>query len=196
MRWADSREWVRRIARRRLGWIGRRLARYLAEGSIRGKGRPPRSSPRRPPRGGDHHGCTPTSRPRRKPSDAARTSRPSSTSCTTTCASRRQRAEKRARPARPETRSHQQEGRQFRRRPAADRPAAGRAPPADRPGPTRRCADQLQALHRIARLTPDEARHLLLQRVEEDLRGEVGGMILKHQAAIRRSRSAKKPARS
>ena len=55
--------------------------------------------------------------------------------------------------------------------------------------------DQLEALHRIARLTPDEARDLLLKRVEEDLRGEVGGMILKHQAAIRDSAS-KKPARS
>ncbi len=47
--------------------------------------------------------------------------------------------------------------------------------------------DQMESLHRIARLTPDEARDLLLKRVEEDLRGEVGGMVLKHQAAIRDS---------
>jgi ribonuclease Y len=45
--------------------------------------------------------------------------------------------------------------------------------------------DQLEALHRIARLSPDEARELLLKRVEEDLRGEVGGIVLKYQALLR-----------
>ncbi len=46
-------------------------------------------------------------------------------------------------------------------------------------------------MHRISRLTADEARDLLLKRVEEDLQGEVGGMILKHQAAIRDTRQQK-----
>ncbi len=51
--------------------------------------------------------------------------------------------------------------------------------------------DQLEALHRIARLTPDEARDLLLKRVEEDLRGELGSMVLKHQATLRDSAQQK-----
>jgi ribonucrease Y len=46
-------------------------------------------------------------------------------------------------------------------------------------------ADQVEALHRISRLAPDQARDLLLKRVEEDLHGEVGGLILKYQAVVR-----------
>jgi ribonuclease Y len=46
-------------------------------------------------------------------------------------------------------------------------------------------ADQLEALRRICRLTPEEARDQLLRRVEEELRGEVGGLVLRHQAAVR-----------
>ena len=46
-------------------------------------------------------------------------------------------------------------------------------------------ADQMESLHRISRLSSDEARDLLLKRVEEDLHGEVGGLILKYQAVVR-----------
>ncbi len=46
-------------------------------------------------------------------------------------------------------------------------------------------ADQIDALRRVALLSPEEARELLLKRVEDDLRGELGGAILKHQTAIR-----------
>jgi ribonuclease Y len=45
--------------------------------------------------------------------------------------------------------------------------------------------DQLDTLHRLARLAPEEARDVLLKRIEEDLRSEVGGMVLKYQAALR-----------
>jgi ribonuclease Y len=45
--------------------------------------------------------------------------------------------------------------------------------------------DQLDTLRRIATLSPEEARDLLLRRVEDELRAEVGSLILKHQAALR-----------
>ncbi len=46
-------------------------------------------------------------------------------------------------------------------------------------------ADQLDVLRRISTLSHDEARDLLLRRVEDELRGEVGALILRHQAAAR-----------
>jgi ribonucrease Y len=46
-------------------------------------------------------------------------------------------------------------------------------------------ADQIDALQRIAVLSPEEARDQLLKRVEDELRAEVGSLILKHQAAVR-----------
>src|SRR5262249_13284675 len=48
-------------------------------------------------------------------------------------------------------------------------------------------ADQVETLQRICRPGPEEARGVLLRRVEEELRGEVGNLILKHQAACRES---------
>jgi len=45
--------------------------------------------------------------------------------------------------------------------------------------------EQREALHRQAQLGPEEARAVLLKRVEEDLRHELGGMILKHDQALR-----------
>ncbi|HZW31035.1 MAG TPA: ribonuclease Y [Isosphaeraceae bacterium] len=48
-------------------------------------------------------------------------------------------------------------------------------------------ADQVETLQRICRLAPEEARDLLLKRVEEELRGEVGSLILKYQAVLRES---------
>src|SRR5262249_16602055 len=45
--------------------------------------------------------------------------------------------------------------------------------------------DQLDTLHRLARLAPEEARDVLLKRIEEDLRREVGGVVLRYQAALR-----------
>ncbi len=46
-------------------------------------------------------------------------------------------------------------------------------------------ADQMEVLHRISRLSSEEARDLLLKRIEEELHGEVGGLILKYQAVVR-----------
>jgi ribonucrease Y len=46
-------------------------------------------------------------------------------------------------------------------------------------------AEQRETLHRISLLGPEEARTLLLRRVENDLRHEVGGLILRHEQALR-----------
>ncbi|MBV8675754.1 MAG: DUF3552 domain-containing protein, partial [Planctomycetaceae bacterium] len=46
-------------------------------------------------------------------------------------------------------------------------------------------ADQREALYRIAQLDHDEARSLLLRRLEDELRHEVGGLILKHEQSLR-----------
>jgi ribonucrease Y len=43
---------------------------------------------------------------------------------------------------------------------------------------------QMENLQRISHLSPDEAREMLLKRVEEDLSHEIGGLVLKHQAQI------------
>jgi ribonuclease Y len=45
-------------------------------------------------------------------------------------------------------------------------------------------ASQVEALQRICRLAPEEARELLLKRVEDELAGEVGSLILKYQLVI------------
>ena len=54
-------------------------------------------------------------------------------------------------------------------------------------------SDQLDALRRIANLSPEDARDLLLKRVEDELRAEVGSLILKHQAALRESAQQLRP---
>src|SRR5262249_15294353 len=48
-------------------------------------------------------------------------------------------------------------------------------------------AEQNEVLQRIGRLSPEEARELLLNRLEEELQGEMGGLILKFQAMVRES---------
>jgi ribonuclease Y len=48
-------------------------------------------------------------------------------------------------------------------------------------------ARRTEELQRISGLTPDDARRLLLARVEEELRGEVGERILRHEAHVRES---------
>jgi ribonuclease Y len=45
-------------------------------------------------------------------------------------------------------------------------------------------AIQLENLQRIAHLSPDDAREMLLKRVEDELNREIGGLILKHQAMV------------
>ena len=45
-------------------------------------------------------------------------------------------------------------------------------------------AAQLENLQRISHLSADDARKLLLKRVEDELRGEVGNLILKYQATV------------
>ena len=47
--------------------------------------------------------------------------------------------------------------------------------------------EQRKALHRVAGLNPEEARQTLLQRVEQELSHELGGMILRHDQAMRES---------
>jgi ribonucrease Y len=46
-------------------------------------------------------------------------------------------------------------------------------------------AEQRDALHRISLLGPEEARALLLRRLEHDLRHEAGGLILRHEQALK-----------
>jgi ribonucrease Y len=45
--------------------------------------------------------------------------------------------------------------------------------------------EQRELLQRISRLSPDEARATLLRQVEEELRGEFGSMVLRHEATVR-----------
>ena len=49
---------------------------------------------------------------------------------------------------------------------------------------TQTLAAQLENLQRISHLSANEARDLLLKRIEDELRGEVGNLVLKYQAAI------------
>lgn len=46
-------------------------------------------------------------------------------------------------------------------------------------------ADQREALHRISQLSLEDAKALLLRKLDEDLRHEVGGLILKHEQNLR-----------
>jgi ribonucrease Y len=46
-------------------------------------------------------------------------------------------------------------------------------------------AEQRDLLQRIGRMAPEEARSMLLKRVEEELRGEVGVLVQRHDAAVR-----------
>ncbi|MFO0910745.1 MAG: ribonuclease Y [Isosphaeraceae bacterium] len=46
-------------------------------------------------------------------------------------------------------------------------------------------AEQRELLHRHAQLGPEEARAVLLRRLEDELRHEVGGLILKHEQTLR-----------
>ncbi len=46
-------------------------------------------------------------------------------------------------------------------------------------------AEQRDLLFKIGRLSPEEARSMLLTRVQEELRGEVGGLIMRHEASVR-----------
>lgn len=46
-------------------------------------------------------------------------------------------------------------------------------------------SEQRELLQKIGRLTAEEAQSMLLRRVEEELRGEVGSLVLRHEAALR-----------
>jgi ribonuclease Y len=52
-------------------------------------------------------------------------------------------------------------------------------------------SEQRETLHRIAQLGPEEAKGLLLRRLEDDLRHEVGGLILKHEQLLRETSQQK-----
>lgn len=47
--------------------------------------------------------------------------------------------------------------------------------------------EQRDILHRISHLGPEEARDLLLRRIEQELAHEAGGLILKHEQQLRES---------
>ncbi len=48
-------------------------------------------------------------------------------------------------------------------------------------------ANQLENLQRISRLSMDDAREVLLKRVEDELRGELGSLVLKYQNIVQES---------
>ena len=52
-------------------------------------------------------------------------------------------------------------------------------------------AEQRETLHRQSQLGPEEARSLLLRRLEEELRHEAGGIILKHDLSLRETVQSK-----
>jgi ribonuclease Y len=52
-------------------------------------------------------------------------------------------------------------------------------------------AEQREVLHRQAQLGPEEARAVLLRRVEDDLRHEIGGLILRHEQSLRETAQQK-----
>ncbi len=52
-------------------------------------------------------------------------------------------------------------------------------------------AEQREVLHRLAQLGPDEAREILLRRVEGELSHEMGGLILKHELSLRETAAQK-----
>jgi ribonuclease Y len=47
--------------------------------------------------------------------------------------------------------------------------------------------EQRELLQRIGRLAPEEARAMLLKRIEEELRGEIGSLVMRHEALVRES---------
>jgi len=52
-------------------------------------------------------------------------------------------------------------------------------------------SEQRDVLHRIAGLGPDEARGLLLVRIEEDLQQEIGARVLRHEQAVKETAAIK-----
>ncbi len=52
-------------------------------------------------------------------------------------------------------------------------------------------AEQRGLLHRLAQIGPEEAREVLLRRVESELSHEVGGLILKHEQSLRETAGQK-----
>jgi ribonuclease Y len=52
-------------------------------------------------------------------------------------------------------------------------------------------SEQREVLHRQAQLGPEDARVLLFRRLEDDLRHEVGGLILKHEQSFRETSQQK-----
>ena len=46
---------------------------------------------------------------------------------------------------------------------------------------------QRELLQKIGRLTPDEARSMLLSRLEKELRGEIGTLVMRHEAVYGRA---------
>jgi len=52
-------------------------------------------------------------------------------------------------------------------------------------------AEQRETLHRVAQVGPEEAREILLRRIEEELSHEAGGLILKHDQALKETAAQK-----
>lgn len=51
--------------------------------------------------------------------------------------------------------------------------------------------EQRELLHRLAQISPDEAREVLLRRLESELSHEMGGLILKHEQNLKETASQK-----
>src|SRR5262249_35374630 len=52
-------------------------------------------------------------------------------------------------------------------------------------------SEQRDSLHRISLLGPEEARALLLRRIEDDLRHDIGRLILRHEQVLRETSQQK-----
>jgi len=51
--------------------------------------------------------------------------------------------------------------------------------------------EQRETMHRIAQLGPEEARDILLRRVQDELSHEIGGLILKHEQTLKETTAQK-----
>jgi ribonuclease Y len=52
-------------------------------------------------------------------------------------------------------------------------------------------ADQRETLHRLSGMTPEEARHLLIQRLEDELQRDLGAIVQKHEQNLKETCQAR-----
>ena len=105
----------------------------------------------------------------------------------------REAARETRRPARPEARAHQQEGTRVRDRPALPGRAAGGAQPQRTPRSSSSWPSSARCSTGSPSSRPRRPASLLLRRLEDDLRHEVGGLILKHEQMLTETAPAEGP---